>query len=53
MSSPNLLVNQETMDIYCIDFDQGVWNNEKEFSHTMLLSMTRQNQEAMSIINKK
>ncbi len=24
-SSPNLLVNPETMQLYCIDFDQGQW----------------------------
>jgi hypothetical protein len=30
MNSPNLLVNPETMQLYCIDFGSGKWSEEKE-----------------------
>ncbi|QQS59850.1 hypothetical protein IPN35_03200 [Candidatus Peregrinibacteria bacterium] len=50
MSSPNLLVDPETMKISCIDFDQGVWSNEKEATWTLLFIFARQNEKVMNII---
>ncbi len=39
-SSPNLLVDPDTMQLYCIDFDQGQWNK----------SMTHAKQYAEAIV---
>ena len=38
LSSPNLLVDPSTMDVYCVDFGRGEWSDEKEA--TMLLAMS-------------
>lgn len=39
ISSPNLLIDPETMDVFCIDYDQGDWtegmNEAKEFAFTI------------------
>jgi hypothetical protein len=30
--SPNLLVNPDTLQLYCIDFDQGQWNEGMSYA---------------------
>ena len=53
INSPNLLVDPETMNIYCIDFDRGIWNDEKEAAYTMLISLAKQDNNVIKIIEKK
>ena len=35
ISSPNLLVDPETMSLYCIDYDQGDWNSGMESTQNL------------------
>ena len=46
-SSPNLLVNPETLQLYCIDFDQGQWLDGMDEAKAMALEIADR-QEAMA-----
>ncbi|MCK5461279.1 hypothetical protein KAI58_04815 [Candidatus Gracilibacteria bacterium] len=52
MNSPNLLVNPETMNLYCVDFDKGEWNEEKEATFVLVKAVANQNQKVMDLINE-
>jgi hypothetical protein len=39
--SPNLLVDPETMNLYCIDFDDGTWSDQKEAAKGVLDFVSR------------
>jgi len=39
-ASPNLLVNPETMQLYCIDFGSGRWSEKKEATLRKLIATT-------------
>lgn len=35
-NSPNILVDRETLQLYCIDFGRGTWNDSKEYVYQAL-----------------
>lgn len=48
--SPNLLIDPETMRLYCVDFDDGTWDDEKEAAKGVLEHIANNSQEVQSII---
>lgn len=52
MSSPNLLVDPETMQLFCIDFDQGEWSSEKEASLHLVKMIANSNAAAKALLQK-
>lgn len=51
--TPNLLVNPDTLQLFCIDFDQWIWSDEKEASFILLKNMIENNSEIKRILTKK
>lgn len=49
-NSPNLLINPETMGIYCIDFDDGAWDEEKSSAKAVLEYIADSDPNVQSII---
>ena len=49
-SSPNLLVDPDTLRLYCIDFDDGVWNDEKEAAKGVLEHLISSDMEIKGVI---
>jgi hypothetical protein len=43
--SPNLLVDPTTMQLYCVDFDQGQWNASMDEAKSMVESIVRRDAE--------
>jgi len=48
--TPNILVNPDTMDIYCIDFDEGIWTDEKADAKTMLFNLVETREDVQEVI---
>ncbi|MFA5916772.1 MAG: hypothetical protein WC850_00875 [Candidatus Gracilibacteria bacterium] len=51
--TPNLLVDPNSMQLSCVDFDQGVWSDEKEASLILLRTLINNNQELMKLFSRK
>lgn len=51
MTSPNLLVDPITMQLYCIDFGQGVWSQGRENTFEKLIMLANSDARAMQIIS--
>lgn len=52
MNSPNLLVDPESMQLSCVDFDVGNWSEEKEATLTLVKMLTENNKQTMDLIQK-
>ena len=39
--SPNLLVDPVSLNLYCIDFGRGIWNEYKESTYSRILELSR------------
>jgi hypothetical protein len=52
MGSRNLLVDPESMQLSCVDFDVGEWSEAKEATLILVKALTHQNKEAMELIEK-
>jgi len=48
LSSPNLLVDPETMNVYCVDFGRGEWSDEKEASMLLAMNLAENTKKLMS-----
>lgn len=48
--TPNILVDPESMDIYCIDFDEGEWTKDKATAKSMLFDIVEARQDVQSVI---
>ena len=53
MTSPNLLVDPETMRIYCIDFDQWEWSDEKDSTLLTIIALARDDKKTTSLRERK
>ena len=49
-STPNILVDPETMDIFCIDFDEGIWTPERSAAKGMLLDLVASREDVQETI---
>lgn len=49
-NTPNILVDPDSMDIWCIDFDKGEWTDEKAVAKEMLFSMVESRVEIQDVI---
>ncbi len=52
IDSPNILVDPKTMKLYCIDFDQGVWSDEKEDSLRFIRRLVIQKPETVALLEE-
>ena len=43
--SPNILIDPDTMDIYCVDFGKGFWSDDKEATTLLLASIARREKD--------
>lgn len=50
LKSPNLLVDPKTLDLFCVDFDQGEWTSEMETAWNALMTLAKSRENIMKII---
>lgn len=49
-SSPNLLVNPDTMQLYCIDFDQGQWHPGMDEAKNLAFEIADKREREASVV---
>lgn len=49
-NSPNLLIDPASMQLYCIDFDDGEWDDEKEAAKAVLTHIVDTQPEVQGVI---
>lgn len=53
MHSPNILVDPETLGIFCIDFGSGVWNDKKDATMKLLFMLTKSRKDILEIVEQQ
>jgi len=48
--TPNILVDPDTMNIYCIDFDEGEWTDDKAAAKEMLFELVDTREDVQAVI---
>jgi hypothetical protein len=49
-NSPNLLVDPESLQLYCVDFDEGTWNDTKEAAKIVAEHLVAEDPQAQAAI---
>ncbi len=51
LNTPNILIDPNQMKLYCIDFDQGTWNEQKQKTLEMVYEVAGRYDHSKMIIN--
>ena len=51
LNTPNILIDPNQMKLYCIDFDQGTWNEQKQKTLEMVYEVAQRYDHSKMIIN--